>query len=61
LDILRRRIDMDTRRSFFYDVTLLSALAVAVSGDAQAQPSAKKTQEFWDAYFDEAERTDNRT
>jgi hypothetical protein len=52
---------MDTRRSFFYDVTILSALAAAISREAEAQePYAKKTQEFWDAYFDEAERTDDR-
>jgi hypothetical protein len=52
---------MDTRRSFFHDLTLLSALAAAIAGESGAQePAAKKTQEFWDAYFDEAERTDNR-
>ncbi len=52
---------MDSRRAFFQDITILSALAAAISGEVEAQPSERKTQEFWDAYFDEAERTDNRS
>jgi hypothetical protein len=52
---------MDTRRSFFHDLTILSALAAAISGEAEIQnPAAQKTQDFWDEYFDEAERTDDR-
>jgi len=41
-------------------MALLSALAAAASEEADAQATGKATQEFWDAYFDEAERTDNR-
>ncbi len=52
---------MESRRSFFQDVAILSALAAAFAGEVEAQPAAKKTQEFWDEYFDEAERTDDRT
>jgi hypothetical protein len=50
---------MDTRRSFFHEAALLSVLA-AIGGEIEAQPSVKKAQDFWDAYFDEAERTDDR-
>jgi hypothetical protein len=50
---------MDTRRSFVHEIAVLSALA-AIAREAEAQqPAAKKTQEFWDAYFNEAERADN--
>jgi hypothetical protein len=55
---------MNTRRSFFSDLTLLSALAAAASeaeGQSGNQHAAKQTQDFWDAYFEEAERTDYRT
>lgn len=49
---------MNTRRSFFQDAALLSALA-SLAGEeafAQAQPHDPKLSNFWDAYFDEAER-----
>jgi hypothetical protein len=51
---------MNTRRSFFQDAALLSALASLAGEEAFAQVQAQqhdpKVSNFWDAYFDEAER-----
>ncbi len=53
---------MNTRRSFFQDAALLSALAALAEeqGYAQTQPKDPKLANFWDAYFDEAERDPNQ-
>src|SRR5271157_4543692 len=47
---------MNTRRSFFQDVTLLSALLALVQEEGYAQDKDEKTSDFWDAYFTEASR-----
>ena len=51
---------MNTRRSFFQDVTLLSALAALVEEEGYAQDKDEKTSDFWDAYFTEAARDPNQ-
>src|ERR1035441_6946555 len=47
---------MNTRRSFFQDIALLSALAGIAEQGGYAQAKDEKLSKFWDAYFDEAER-----
>src|SRR5579871_207997 len=47
---------MTTRRSFFQDLALLSALAAALEGESHAETHDDKTSNFWDAYFTEAAR-----
>ena len=47
---------MFSRRSFFQDVALLSALARIAEQEGFAQAKDDKVSNFWDAYFDEAER-----
>jgi hypothetical protein len=47
---------MNTRRSFFQDLALLSALAGIAEQEGYAQANDEKLSNFWDAYFDEAER-----
>src|ERR1035441_2907428 len=51
---------MYTRRSFFQDAALLSALAGIVEQEGYAQPKDDTVSNFWDAYFDEAERDPNQ-
>ncbi len=52
---------MNTRRAFVQEMALLSALAAAAAEDTEAQNEAgRATREFWDGYFDIAERTDDR-
>jgi hypothetical protein len=51
---------MDTRRSFIEHAAFLSAVASLASMETHAEPSNEKMQDFWKAYFDEAERTDDR-
>src|ERR1700678_4439253 len=47
---------MNSRRSFFQAIALLSALAGIAEQGGQAQAKDEKLANFWDAYFDEAER-----
>ena len=47
---------MGTRRSFFEEVALLSAIAAALREEGHAQVKDEKLSNFWDAYFDEATR-----
>jgi hypothetical protein len=47
---------MNTRRLFFQDIALLSALAAITEQEGLAQPQNTKVSDFWDAYFDEASR-----
>src|SRR5579862_8920090 len=47
---------MTTRRSFFQDVALLSALAAALEPEGRAETHDDKMSGFWDAYFAEAAR-----
>jgi hypothetical protein len=48
---------MNTRRSFFQDAALLTALASLFESPSYAQePQDTKMSDFWDAYFEEAER-----
>ena len=47
---------MTTRRSFFQDVALLSALVAALEEEGYAQPQNTKLSDFWDAYYEEAAR-----
>ncbi len=52
---------MNTRRSFFQDAALLSALAALAEEKSFAQAAKdEKLSNFWDAYFDEAERDPNQ-
>lgn len=51
---------MNTRRSFLEHAAYLSALASLLPAEAQVEPANAKMQDFWKAYFDEAERTDDR-
>jgi hypothetical protein len=53
---------MFSRRSLFQDTALLSALAALVreEGFAQAPDQSPKVADFWDAYFDEAQRDPNQ-
>jgi hypothetical protein len=50
---------MNTRRSFFQDFALLSALAAIAEQEGYAQAKDEKLSDFWDAYFTEAERDPN--
>lgn len=50
---------MSTRRSFFQDAALLSALAALAEEQGYAQAKDPRVSNFWDAYFDEAERDPN--
>jgi hypothetical protein len=47
---------MNTRRSFFQNIALLSALGALAEEEGFAQPQDDKVANFWDAYFDEATR-----
>src|SRR5947209_4272151 len=47
---------MDTRRSFFHNAALFSALAALGEAQGDAQENASSMSDFWDAYFEEAER-----
>jgi hypothetical protein len=47
---------MITRRSFFQDVALLSALAALAEKEGYAQANDESMSKFWDAYFSEATR-----
>jgi hypothetical protein len=47
---------MSTRRSFFQDATLLTALVALARKEGYAQPDGEKVSRFWDAYFAEATR-----
>jgi hypothetical protein len=48
---------MNSRRSFFQDAAVLSALAALIEEQGFAQqPKDEKLSNFWDAYFEEAER-----
>jgi hypothetical protein len=48
---------MNTRRSFFHDAALLSALAALCETEGHAQGAKDSSMsDFWDAYFEEAER-----
>ena len=47
---------MSTRRSFFQEITLLSALATVLEEEGFSQTQEAKTSNFWDAYFAEAAR-----
>jgi hypothetical protein len=51
---------MNSRRSFFQDIALISALAGIAEQEGFAQPQDEKLSNFWDAYFDEAERNPNQ-
>jgi hypothetical protein len=51
---------MNTRRSFFQDIALISALAGLAEQEGYAQAKDEKLSNFWDAYFDEAERDPNQ-
>ena len=51
---------MFSRRSFFQDVALLSAVARIAEQEGYAQVKDDKVSNFWDAYFDEAERDPNQ-
>lgn len=51
---------MNSRRSFFQDIALLSALAGIAEQEGYAQAKDDKVSDFWDAYFDEAERDPNQ-
>jgi hypothetical protein len=51
---------MNSRRSFFQDIALLSALAGIAEQEGYAQAKDAKLANFWDAYFDEAERDPNQ-
>src|ERR1700722_12791036 len=51
---------MNSRRSFFQDIALLSALAGIAEQEGYAQAKDEKVSNFWDAYFDEAERDPNQ-
>src|ERR1039457_1919593 len=51
---------MNTRRSFFQDIALLSALAALAEEEGYAQAKDEKTADFWDAYFTEAARDPNQ-
>lgn len=47
---------MGTRRSFFEEVALLSAMAAVLQEEGHAQAKDEKLSNFWDAYFNEATR-----
>jgi len=51
---------MNSRRSFFQDIALLSALAGIAEQEGLAQAKDEKVTDFWDAYFEEAERDPNQ-
>jgi len=52
---------MNSRRSFFQNFALLSALAALPEGELLAQEAEpSKLSDFWDAYFEEAERDPNQ-
>ena len=51
---------MSTRRSFFEDVALLSALAALARKEGYAQANDERESKFWDAYFAEASRDETR-
>jgi hypothetical protein len=51
---------MNSRRSFFHDLALLSALAGIAEREGLAQAKDDKLSNFWDAYFEEAERDPNQ-
>jgi len=51
---------MNSRRSFFQDIALLSALAGIAEQEGLAQAKDDKVTDFWDAYFEEAERDPNQ-
>ena len=51
---------MNTRRSFIEHAAYLAALGSLLPEEIRAQPANAKMQDFWKAYFDEAERTDDR-
>jgi hypothetical protein len=51
---------MTTRRSFFEDVALLSALAAALEQQGYSQPADAAMSNFWDSYFSEATRDPNQ-
>jgi hypothetical protein len=51
---------MNSRRSFFQDIALLSALAGIAEQEGYAQAKDAKLADFWNAYFDEAERDPNQ-
>jgi hypothetical protein len=50
---------MNSRRSFFQDIVLLSALAGIGEQEGYSQAKDEKVSNFWDAYFEEAERDPN--
>jgi hypothetical protein len=47
---------METRRSFFEEIAMLSALAALLQKEGYAQAKDAKMASFWDAYFEEAKR-----
>jgi hypothetical protein len=47
---------MNTRRSFFHDIALLSALSAVLNEEGYSQTQRDQTSDFWDAYFAEAAR-----
>jgi len=51
---------MPTRRSFFENIALFSALAALTEEEGFSQPQDDKVSNFWDAYFDEASRDPNQ-
>src|SRR5580693_8551089 len=47
---------MSTRRSFFEEIAMLSALVALAEEQGHAQSHDSKMTNFWDSYFDEASR-----
>ena len=51
---------MNTRRSFFEEVAMLTALAALLEEEGLAEAQDAKMSNFWDSYFSEATRDPNQ-
>lgn len=51
---------MNTRRSFFEEIAMLSVLAAMVEEEGFAETQDSKMSDFWDSYFSEATRDPNQ-